>query len=63
MTALGLQITPSANLGQSQYAWTFEIVTDSEQHHPNVVVKNASAAFKGTQKVDLEGNDIKKTKK
>jgi alpha-L-fucosidase len=63
MTALGLQITPSANLGQSQYAWTFEIVTDSEQHHPNVVVKNASAALKGTQKVDLEGNDISKTKK
>lgn len=55
MTAQGLKITPPAELGQSQYAWSFEILTDAEQHHPNVIQKNASKALQGTRKVDLDG--------
>ena len=57
MTPQGLQITPPADLGQSQYAWSFEILTDAQQHHPNVIENDASAALKGTKKVDLNGND------
>ena len=30
----GLHITPPANLGTSQYAWSFEIVTQHPQHKP-----------------------------
>lgn len=57
MTPQGLQITPPENLGGSKYAWSFEIVTDREQHVPNVIQHDASEALKGTQKVDLDGND------
>ena len=39
MTPAGLQITPPADLGKSQHAWSFEIVTDHEQHHSNVIQK------------------------
>ena len=65
MTDGGLQFTPPADLGSSEYAWTFEIVTSQNQHSPNAIVKNAAAAFKGTKKVDLDGNapSKKKTKK
>lgn len=63
MTAQGLQITPPSDLGASQYAWAFEIRTDSEQHHPNVVVRDASAALKGAKAVDLNGNDGRGGKK
>ena len=56
MTAAGLHITPPAQLGTSNYAWSFEIVTDQEQHSPNVIVKDADQALKNTKKVDLEGN-------
>ncbi|MDO5968760.1 alpha-L-fucosidase [Flavivirga aquimarina] len=52
----GLTITPPKDLGVSQYAWSFEIVTDAEQHTPNVIQKNVDKAFEGTKKVDLEGN-------
>ena len=55
MTPAGLQITPPADLGKSQHAWSFEIVTDREQHHPNVIQKDATKALQGTKKVDLEG--------
>ncbi len=55
MTSAGLRITPPADLGGSQYAWSFEIVTDAEQHHPNVIVTDAGKALKGTKKVDLDG--------
>ncbi|MDA3924462.1 MAG: hypothetical protein PF904_07175 [Kiritimatiellae bacterium] len=30
MTPTGLRITPPADLGASQHAWSFEIVTDRE---------------------------------
>eukprot|EP00903_Cladosiphon_okamuranus_P003673 g3671.t1 len=45
----GLRFTPPADLGQSKYAWTFEIVTTEEQHHPNVIETDASRALKGTR--------------
>jgi hypothetical protein len=57
MTPQGLQINPPRDLGASSYAWSFEIVTDEEQHHPNVIVLDASAALERTEKVDLNGND------
>nr|QTJ01949.1 GH29 fucosidase [uncultured bacterium] len=56
MTDKGLKITPPSNLGQSQYAWSFEITTNTEQHHPNVIVLDVDKALKGTKKVDLDGN-------
>ena len=34
----GLRITPPKNLGKSQFAWSFEIVTDSQQHRPDAIV-------------------------
>jgi alpha-L-fucosidase len=55
MTPDGLEITPPSNLGESRYAWTFEIVTDQEQHTPNVIQHDASQALKGSKKVDLDG--------
>ena len=55
MTPDGLKITPPENLGRSLYAWTFEIVTDKQQHAPNVIVQDATEALKNTRKVDLEG--------
>lgn len=55
MTPQGLQINPPAELGASQHAWCFEIVTNEEQHTPNVIVKDATEALKNTRKVDLEG--------
>ena len=62
MTPAGLHITPPAQLGESNYAWSFEIVTDQEQHTPNVIVKDADQALKNTKQVDLEGN-VKKAKR
>ena len=57
VTPSGLQITPPSDLGRSEYAWTFEIVTNEEQHTPNVMVTDATKALKNTRKVDLEGHD------
>ena len=51
----GLRITPPSDLGTSQFAWSFEIVTASEQHHPNAIVSDAEKALRRTRKVDLEG--------
>lgn len=48
MTPGGLQITPPGDLGSSSYAWTFEIVTDRDQHHPNVIQTDVNKAFEGT---------------
>lgn len=56
MTPQGLQITPPADLGPSDHAWSFEIVTDQIQHKPNVIVHDADRALKGTKPVDLDGN-------
>lgn len=55
MSSEGLVITPPANLGQSQHAWTFEILTSSEQHTPNAIETDVDKAFTGTRKVDLDG--------
>ena len=41
------------------YAWAFEIVTDREQHSPNVIQHDAPKALQGTKKVDLEGHGTK----
>ncbi|MBK1825532.1 alpha-L-fucosidase [Haloferula rosea] len=60
MTPKGLRIIPPPNPGASQHAWSFEIRTDREQHHPNVIVDDASSALKGTKAVDLEGNSERK---
>lgn len=56
MTPAGLQITPPADWGSGQHAWSFEIVTTDEQHQPNAMVTDASAALRGTKPVDLDGN-------
>lgn len=55
MTPGGLQITPPADLGVSQTALSFEVVTISEQHSPNVIEKDATKALKGPKKFDLNG--------
>ena len=39
MTPAGLQIDPPGDLGESAHAWTFEIVTDENQHSPNPAIK------------------------
>ncbi|WP_226539564.1 alpha-L-fucosidase [Neotamlana laminarinivorans] len=55
MTAQGLKIIPPENLGKSNYAWTFEIETNKNQHTPNVIQTDPTKALKGTKKVDLDG--------
>ena len=55
MTSGGLQITTPSSLGESDHAWAFEILTDRNQHHPNVIVHDEDKALRGTKKVDLEG--------
>jgi len=57
MTAQGLRINPPSELGQTKYAWSFEIMTDADQHHPNVIETDADKALKRTREVDLEGNN------
>ena len=63
LTAKGLRITPPSDLGPSKDAWTFEIVTDREQHVPNAIQHDADKALTGTQEVDLEGHDQTRTKR
>ena len=58
MTPQGLKIIPPSGTGRSQHAWAFEIVTDQEQHVPNVIRTDASKAMSGTKEVDLEGHDV-----
>ena len=52
----GLRITPPSDPGKSQFAWSFEIVTSSEQHHPIAIVSDPDQALKRTRKVELNGN-------
>ena len=63
MTPAGLKIDPPSDLGTSKYAWSFEIVTDENQHSPNVITLDEDKALKGTKKVDLDGNAPRKKKK
>ena len=52
----GLRITPPSDPGKSQFAWSFEIVTSSQQHQPNAIVSDPDQALKRTRKVELDGN-------
>jgi alpha-L-fucosidase len=52
----GLRIMPPSDPGKSQFAWSFEIITKSQQHQPNVIVSDPDQALRRTRKVDLEGN-------
>ena len=63
MTPAGLKIDPPSDLGTSKHAWSFEIVTDENQHSPNVITLDEDKALKGTKKVDLDGNAPRKKKK
>jgi len=56
MTPAGLQITPPSDLGFSMFAWSFEILTNQEQHHPNVIETDGTKAMRGTKKVNLDGH-------
>lgn len=56
MTPNGLRITPPNDLGKSEFAWSFEVVTNNNQHHPAVIQTDANEVFNGTKKVDLDGN-------
>lgn len=56
MTPQGLRISPPSDLGRSRHAWAFEIQTDAEQHHPNVIETDAGKAMRGTRKEDLDGH-------
>ena len=58
MTPQGLRIVPPPKTGRSQHAWAFEIVTDQQQHVPNVIQTDASKAMKDTKEVNLEGHDV-----
>lgn len=49
MTDKGLLINPPKDLGTSNYAWSFEILTREEQHHPDVIQTDADKAFEGTK--------------
>lgn len=55
ITAEGLEIIPPTDLGKSEYAWSFEVETNTEQHTPSVMQTDASKALEGTKKVDLDG--------
>jgi alpha-L-fucosidase len=57
ITPEGLKITPPEDLGSSQFAWSFEIVTDAEQHHPNAILNDADKALEHTRRVNLDGHD------
>ena len=49
MTDTGLKITPPSDLGQSDYAWSFEIVTTADQHVPRAIETASDASSKGAQ--------------
>ena len=49
----GLRIVPPTDLGDSKFAWSFEIITQEEQYQ--AVETDADKALQGTKKVDLEG--------
>ena len=46
----GLSLTPPGDPGKSQHAWSFEIVTGSQQHDPNAIVSDPDQAFKRARK-------------
>ncbi|MEW4561833.1 alpha-L-fucosidase [Bremerella sp. JC770] len=52
----GLRIVPPSDLGKTAHAWSFEIVTDENQHQPAAAIADPSQALKRTGKVNLDGN-------
>ena len=57
MTSEGLQIEPPKDLGSSQFAWSFEILTDEKQHQPNAILNDADKMLEHTRRVNLDGHD------
>ena len=57
MTSEGLRITPPKDLGSSQYAWSFEILTNEVQYHPNAILNGVDKALEHTRKVNLDGHE------
>ncbi|SMP69381.1 alpha-L-fucosidase [Neorhodopirellula lusitana] len=57
MTPRGLTITPPKDLGSSEHAWTFEIVTSTKQFPSGAMETSSEKALQRTKKVDLEGNE------
>lgn len=55
MTPAGLEITPPKNLGESDHAWSYKIVTDREQH-PEYSRNKPKLDYSGTKDVDLDGH-------
>lgn len=55
ITPEGLEIIPPTNLGKSQYAWSFMIETNTNQHTTSAMQTDAGKALEGTKKVDLDG--------
>lgn len=55
MTSQGVRITPPSVLGKSEYAWSFEIVTDHEQYNSQAIEHNPSKALEGTKEIDPDG--------
>ena len=56
MTSKGLKVSPPEDLGTSQHAWSFEIVTDRQQHHANVI-GDAPKALGNKKTATLLDND------
>lgn len=57
MKSEGLQITPPTDLGSSQFAWSFEILTENDQYQPNAILNDAVKVLEHTNRVHLDGND------
>lgn len=49
MTADGLKIDPPKNLGAGKFAWSFEVVTTEDQHHPNIIENDAEKTLQGSE--------------
>jgi alpha-L-fucosidase len=56
MSPEGLVIRPPADFGESQFAWSFEINTNSIQHASNAIQSDVDKVFEGTKKVNLDGS-------
>ena len=55
MAPEGLRIVPPKDMGSIKYAWSFEIITNEEQHHPAVIQTDADKVLEGIKIVDLDG--------
>jgi len=57
MTAWETSHHPSIKSRNFPIRLDFQIQTDTDQHEPNVIIKDSSKALKGTKKVDIDGHD------